>query len=100
MIPHDNAAHIMFVIFDIQIPHSGSLKDKRRIVKSLKDRVRARFNASIAEIDHTNEWQRSVLGVTMISNDRQHLERGLSALKHLVADIGEIQLLKVAHEWL
>jgi uncharacterized protein YlxP (DUF503 family) len=99
-IPHDTAAHIIFVVFDIQIPHSASLKDKRRVLKSLKDRVRARFNASIAEIDHQDEWQRSIIGITMISNDRQHLERGFAALNRLVEEVGDIQLLSIGCEWL
>lgn len=93
-------AHVALLTFDLMIPFSQSLKSKRRVIRSLKDRTRSRFNASIAEIDYLDEWQRSLIGITMISNDRQHLERGFSAINRLVEDISEIELLQVRVEWL
>ena len=59
---------------------SHSLKDKRRVVKSLKDRFRNKFNVSIAEVDHQDEWQRATLGVAMVGNDRRYINRVLSKL--------------------
>lgn len=82
------------------IPFSDSLKSKRRVIKGLKDRVRARFNASVAEIDFLEQWQRSQIGVTMIGNDRRRLERGCSAINRLLEDSGDIQLLGTRLEWL
>jgi uncharacterized protein YlxP (DUF503 family) len=82
------------------IPFSHSLKAKRRVIKSLKDRVRARFNAAVAEIDYLEEWQRSLIGVALLSNDPQHLERGSSAINRLIEDIADIQLLNARQEWL
>ena len=43
---------------EIYIPDSHSLKDKRQILRSLKDRLRARFNVAVAELDHNDAWQR------------------------------------------
>lgn len=92
--------HVALLTFDLLIPLSQSLKSKRRVIKSLKDRMRSRFNASIAEIDYLDEWQRSLIGITMISNDRQHLERGFSAINRLVEEIADIELLRARVEWL
>jgi len=61
-----------------------SLKEKRRIVRSVLDRVRAGFNVSAAEVDDLDVWQRSGLGFTAVSNDAKHV-RGLlqQVLNHL-----------------
>ena len=50
----------------IHLPYSRSLKDKRKVVKSLKDRLRARHNISVAEVDSQDLWQRAVLGIAAI----------------------------------
>lgn len=93
-------AHVVLLTFDLMIPFSQSLKSKRRVIKSLKDRVRARFNASVAEIDYLEEWQRSLIGVALISNDPRHLERGSSAINQLIGETADIQLLNANQEWL
>lgn len=92
--------HIALLTFDLMIPHADSLKAKRRVVKSLKDRMRAKFNASVAEIDYLDEWQRALIGVTMLSNDRRHLERSLSLMNHLVEEAADIRLVDARTEWL
>lgn len=92
--------HIAFMTIDMMIPHADSLKSKRRVVKSIKDRLRAKFNAAVAEIDYHDDWQRALIGVTMLGNDRRHLERGLSALNQLVVEAADIRLVDVRIEWL
>jgi uncharacterized protein YlxP (DUF503 family) len=54
---------------EIFIPSSSSLKDKRLVVKSIKDRIRNKFNVSIAEVDYQDKWQRAKLGIATVSND-------------------------------
>ncbi len=61
------------------MPDSHSLKEKRIVVRSLKDRLR-KFNISIAECDHQDLWQRSTLGIVSISSDRLVLEQTLNAI--------------------
>jgi hypothetical protein len=61
--------------FELYIPGSGSLKEKRFVIQSLKDRIRNKFNVSIAEIDGNDTWQRSLLGIAMVSNDSQFIEK-------------------------
>lgn len=57
-----------------------SLKDKRRVIKSLKDRIRNRFNASVAEVDGQDLWQRGSLGVAVVGTDGRSVGRTLDAL--------------------
>ena len=95
-----HTGQIAFVAIELRIPASASLKAKRRIVKGLKDRIRARLNASVAEIGYHDQWQRALLGVAMIGNDRVHLEQGVSALETLSRDITDAELLGFHLEWL
>jgi hypothetical protein len=63
---------------ELQIPANRSLKEKRRVVKSLKDRVQGRFNVSIAEVDRLDEYQRATLGIACVANDSRHVDEVLS----------------------
>ncbi|HKV46654.1 MAG TPA: DUF503 domain-containing protein [Candidatus Acidoferrales bacterium] len=65
---------------EIHIEYAQSLKDKRRVLRSLKDRLRARFNVAVAELAHQELWQRSRVGVVTISSDVRHLEESLTAI--------------------
>ena len=69
---------------ELFIPESGSLKTKRFAIKSIKDRLRSRFNVSVAEIDNGDKWQRASLGVAAISNESKHLDRILGNVMNLV----------------
>jgi uncharacterized protein len=71
--------NIGLLTLEIFIPDSHSLKEKRFVVRSLKDRLR-KFNISIAECDHQDLWQRSTLGIVSISSDAKVLEKMLNAV--------------------
>ncbi|HPF39573.1 MAG TPA: DUF503 domain-containing protein [Phycisphaerae bacterium] len=62
------------------IPGAHSLKDKRRVVRSLKDRLGGKHNISIAEVDDLDEHRRCVIGIAMVSNDRRFTESCLSKI--------------------
>jgi hypothetical protein len=62
------------------IPSAGSLKSKRSVVKGLKDRLRSRFNVSVAELEENELWQRSVLAVAVVSNDRRFADQVLAGV--------------------
>jgi uncharacterized protein len=64
---------IGLITLEIHIPDARSLKDKRQILKSLKDRLRGHFNVAVAELDHQDVWQRSIVGVVGISAEEGHL---------------------------
>lgn len=65
---------------ELAIPDAMSLKDKRRAVLSLKDRLAGGHNVSVAEVGALDEHRRSILGVAMVSNDRRYVEGGLSKI--------------------
>jgi uncharacterized protein YlxP (DUF503 family) len=65
---------------EIHIPDARSLKDKRQVLRSLKERLRARFNVAVAELDHQDTWQRSQVGIVSLSNDETHLEQSLQTV--------------------
>ena len=65
---------IGLLTLEIHIPDARSLKDKRQVLRSLKDRLRGRFNVAVAELDHQDTWQRSQIGVVSLSNDEAHLD--------------------------
>ena len=68
---------IALLTLDIHIPHAHSLKDKRMILRSLRDRLRGKFNVSVAEVDHQDLWQRSQLSVVMVGSDEGFLQKVL-----------------------
>lgn len=65
---------IAFLTLEIRIEGAHSLKDKRQVVRSMKDRLRNSFNVSVAELDATDLWQRATLGVVSISDSRDYLD--------------------------
>ena len=62
---------------ELQMPEARSLKDKRQVLRSLKDRLRRHFNVAVAELDFHDAWQSSVIGVVTLSNAEQHVEESL-----------------------
>jgi uncharacterized protein YlxP (DUF503 family) len=62
---------------ELHIPDAQSLKDKRQVLRSLKDRLRRQFNVAVAELEHQDTWQRSVVGVVTLSNEEHHVNEVL-----------------------
>lgn len=71
---------IGLLTLEIQITDARSLKDKRQVLRSLKDRLKAHYNVAVAELAHQELWQRSRVGVVTISGDVRHLEESLSKI--------------------
>ena len=92
--------HVLLIKISLQIPYAHSLKDKRRQIKSLKDRLSSRFNASVAEVDALDNWQQAVMGVCMVSNDRLYLDKQYSLVEAVVLEYTELQLTNMTREWL
>lgn len=65
---------------ELTVMGSTSLKDKRRVIKSLKDRLASKHNVSVAEVDALDSRQRAVLGVAMVANDSRFVESCLSKI--------------------
>lgn len=81
------------VRIELHLPAAGSLKAKRSVVRSLKERIRARVHAAVAEVDHQDLWQRAALGVAVVSGDRGQVTEQLQAVRSLVDAAYEAQLL-------
>ena len=64
---------IAFLTLELRIEGAHSLKDKRQVLRSLKDKLRSGFNVSVAELDQTDLWQRATIGVVSISSSRDYL---------------------------
>jgi len=69
---------------ELRIPHNSSLKGKRQILRSIKDRVRSRFNVSIAEVGYLDEWQRATLAIACVSNEAKVVDEILSKVVNLI----------------
>lgn len=65
------------LILELHIPEAQSLKDKRKVLRSLKDRLREKYNVAVAELDYEEVWQRSMIGVVTLSNEERHVEQSL-----------------------
>lgn len=85
---------------ELHIDDAQSLKDKRHVVKSLKDRLRTRFNVSVAEIAYQDTWQRSVVGVVTVSGDRKRAEQVLQLVENDAASLLGGMLVGADVEWL
>ena len=66
---------IALLTLDIHIPHAQSLKDKRMVIRRVKDRLRSKFNVSVAEVDHQDLWQRTQISVVTVGSDEGFLEK-------------------------
>ena len=82
---------------ELLIRESRTLKDKRQVVRSVKDRLRERFNVSVAEVEHEDHRQLAVLGFAMVGNEVYHvrttLEQIVSSLRgHPVAELVDHQM--------
>lgn len=77
----------------LYFPESGSLKRKRQFLKRIKDRVRNKFNVSIAEIKDNDLWQRTTLGVSTVANDRRFINEILSKVLKQIEDENGVEVL-------
>ncbi len=73
---------IAFLTLELRIEAAHSLKDKRQVLRSLKDRLRAHFNVAVAELDHADVWQRATLGVVSISDSHDYLAGLMIKVEH------------------
>lgn len=84
--------HIGVLQLEISIGDAMSLKDKRRVVKGLKDRIAHSHNVSIAEVGALDEHRRAIIGMAMVGNDKAYVEGALSKLVDLVRMTAQVSL--------
>ena len=84
---------------ELRIEHAHSLKEKRHVVKSLKDRLRGKFNVSVAEIDDMDLHNSAVIAVATVSSSRPFAEKVLQAVEREAAELLGPMLLRVEADW-
>ena len=84
---------------NISIPESHSLKDKRRVVKSIKDRLRNGFNISIADVGNQDLWQSADLAIAVVSGDSTYANGVLSRVQDVVRNRPDAILTHCELEW-
>jgi uncharacterized protein YlxP (DUF503 family) len=70
--------------FDLRIPGSGSLKEKRHVVKTLSAGIRAKFNVSVAEVDHHELWQRTAIGVAAVARESYQARKVMHEVERFI----------------
>jgi uncharacterized protein YlxP (DUF503 family) len=79
---------------------SHSLKDKRQVLHSLKDRLQAKFNLSVAEVDGQDLWQKAVLGMATVANERAHVEQVLDQALNVIKRMPLVEIVRTHRELL
>lgn len=85
---------------EIHIEDAHSLKEKRHIVKGLKDRLRNRFNVAVAEIGYQDLWQRSLVSAVTVSGDHAHADSVLQTVEREAANLLGGMLVSSTVEWI
>lgn len=88
------------ITFELRMEDAHSLKDKRHFVKSLKDRLRVKFNVAVAEIDYQDLWQRGLVACVTVSPHQSHAEQVLQSVEREAASILGPLLVGATVEWL
>jgi uncharacterized protein YlxP (DUF503 family) len=91
--------HTVYCSVDLHFPGCHSLKEKRMILKSLKERLRGRYNIALAEEDHSDLWQRTRLAVVSVAHDKQALIVLIDSLLEHLEDNKSIQVLESSTEY-
>jgi uncharacterized protein YlxP (DUF503 family) len=84
---------------EISIPHAQSLKDRRQVVRSIKDKVRHGFNVSVAELDDANLWNRATLGFAAISGSSAYLTGQMHELDDALHRLANILGAEILDSW-
>lgn len=85
---------------EMRLDHSHSLKEKRHVVQGLKDRLRHKFNVSVAEIDYQDLWQRALVAAVTISGDHGRAEQVLRSVEKEAVSLLGPDLINASVEWL
>ncbi len=70
------------------------------MVRGLRDQLRARFNASVAEFGYQDKWQRALIGVCILSGDKHKLETDMARVRKLCEEMPRIEIVDISQEWL
>src|SRR5581483_10364440 len=91
---------IAFLTLELTIEAAHSLKDRRQVVRSLKDRLRTSFNVAVAELDSAELWNRATIGVVSVSNSRDYLDGLMKNVERQATRIANNSGAEVSDSWL
>ncbi len=83
------------LLVEVHIPESTSLKAKRSVVNRIKQRISSRFNASVAEVDYQDLWQRAAIGVAVAGGEKSVVEGTLTRVVNLIETEPSVQVISV-----
>lgn len=90
---------VALLTIEIHIPGSMSLKDKRIVLNSIRDRIRKKFNVSVAEIDYQDKWQRAVIAFAAVSGSRSMLEEMMQKVFRLLDSDAQFEIVNHGFEF-
>ena len=93
-----SVARVALGTLELHLPDVDSLKGKRRVLKGLQERVRARFEVAVAEVDHHDVWQRATLAVAAVSHDGRHANEVVSKAMDFIEEHVEGRVIDVCVE--
>jgi hypothetical protein len=91
--------HLAVLTVEIHIPSSLSLKDKRMVVRSIRDRIRKKFNVSVSELEYQDKWQRSVIAFAAVASSRSHLDETMQKIFHNLDQDFQFEIIKHSFEY-
>ena len=90
---------IGILTIEIIIPASGSLKEKRFVLNSIRDRVKNKFNVAFAEIEYLDKWQRSRIGIVTLGNEYGFVEKSLRKVFSALDSSSDYEIIKYEFEY-
>lgn len=96
----DQSIFVTLLTIELVIPYAQSLKDKRSATRGLTDRIRSKFNASVAEVGFQDKWQRALVAVCFVGSDKRHLESDVARLRSICEQATDVDITAINQEWL
>ncbi|MGI9032326.1 MAG: DUF503 domain-containing protein [Acidimicrobiales bacterium] len=90
---------MVVVRFELHIPLSRSLKEKRAVVKPTLDGIRHRFSLSVAEVGYQDTWQRAAVGVAVVSGSSAHATEVAASVERWVWSRPDLEVTRCEHQW-
>ena len=91
--------HVAVVRFQLHIPHSRSLKDKRAAVKPVIEGIRNRFSLSVAEVGYQDKWQRSLVGLAVVAGSQDHAAAVIDSVERWVWSRPDVEVFQFDRVW-
>lgn len=85
---------------EVHLPRAHSLKDKRSVLKSVRDQLRGRFNVAVAEVEANETWQRATIGISTVGDDRAYIEGLLRQITEWIRSTGLVELIRIEEEFI